>query len=208
MNIETIEVGPIGTNCYVTWGKTAQALIIDPGADSLTIMETVKARKLSVAAYLLTHGHMDHIGALADMHDRAPAPIAIHADDLVWAFEDVNTMWPMFTEAPRRPSKIDRALADGQEFADGGLRYRVIHTPGHTPGGVCFHFTEENVLFTGDTLFAGSVGRADLPGGNSRILARSLALLAKLPDLTAVYPGHGPATTMEREKRGNMFMRG
>ena len=207
MNIETLEVGPIGTNCYVVWGDASQALVIDPGGDAPAIMKAVKGHRLSIAVYLLTHGHMDHISALADMYDLAPAPIAIHAADLAWAFEDVNTLWPVYTTAPRRPPKIDRVLADGQDFTDAGLKCRVIHTPGHTPGGVCFHFTDERVLFTGDTLFAGSVGRTDLNGGAPRVLPRSLTLLTRLPDVTAIYPGHGPDTTLAQEKKSNYFLR-
>ena len=207
MNIETLEVGPIGTSCYVVWGKTAEALVIDPGADAEAILNTIRSKKLSIAAYLLTHGHMDHVSALADMYDKAPAPIAIHSDDLAWAFGDMNTMWPIYPTAPRSPAKVERILKGGEEFTDAGLRYRVINTPGHTPGGVCFHFFEEGVLFSGDTLFAGSVGRTDLPGGDSRVLARSLATLTKLPDTTTIYPGHGPTALLGDEKRTNYFLK-
>lgn len=207
MNIKTLELGPFGTNCYVVWGKANQALIIDPGNNAPDVIKLVKAKELSIAAYLMTHGHMDHIFALADIYDMIPAPIAIHPDDLTWAFADVNTMPPYYPDRPRRPTKIERSLSDGQEFTDGGLTYRIIHTPGHTPGGVCLYFESDHVLFTGDTLFAGSVGRTDFPGGSTRILTRSLASLATLPDNTIIYPGHGPDTTMAHEKRTNMFMR-
>ncbi|MEI6971242.1 MAG: MBL fold metallo-hydrolase, partial [bacterium] len=158
------------------------------------------------AAYLLTHGHMDHIHALADVCDAAPAPVAMHGDDLAWSFTEENILPPYYTVAPRRPKGTIRAITGGQEYTDGGLHYKVLHTPGHAPGCVCFYFETSKVLFTGDTLFAGSVGRTDLPGGSSTVLTRSLASLARLPDDTVIYPGHGPDTTMAREKRTNYFM--
>lgn len=206
MNIETLAVGLFGANCHIAWGKDSKALIIDPGGDPDVIMSAVKARHLTISAYLLTHGHMDHIDALADMYEQAPAPIGMHSDDLLWAFSEANILPPYYTSPPRRPPKIERSLTDGQKITDGGLTYEVLHTPGHSPGCACFYFAAEDVLFTGDTLFAGSVGRTDLPGGNSRTLARSLARLATLPDSTLLYPGHGPDSTMAQEKRTNMFM--
>ena len=122
-------------------------------------------------------------------------------------FGDANQMMP-FYGPPKRPSRIERELEDGQTWEDGGLAYQVIETPGHTPGGVCFLFPESNVLIVGDTLFAGSVGRTDLPGGNSRVLQESLRRLKQLDDGIAVYPGHGPTTTIGHEKRTNFFMQG
>lgn len=206
MNIETLELGLLGANCYVVHSGTPEALVIDPGGDPDVIAEIVKRKKLSIVAYILTHGHMDHICALADVYDMASAPIAMHADDLAWAFTKANTLPPYYMVPPRRPSKIDRKVMDGQVFTDGGLTYRVIHTPGHSPGCICLYFETENVLFTGDTLFAGSVGRTDLPRGSSAVLALSLARLAELPDKTVVYPGHGPQTTIGHEKRTNPYM--
>jgi len=205
MNIHTIEVGPIDANCFVVWDKTDEAIVIDPGYDAEKILSFLKANNLSVAAYLLTHGHFDHISALADMCDVCPAPVSIHNNDLEWAFDYRNSMLPLYP-TPRRPEKVDRVIDDGQSWTDGGMLYKIILTPGHTPGGVCYHFPGDRILFSGDTLFEGSVGRTDLPGGDARVLSLSLAKLAKLPDTTAIYPGHGPDTVMAQEKRLNYFM--
>jgi glyoxylase-like metal-dependent hydrolase (beta-lactamase superfamily II) len=129
----------------------------------------------------------------------------MHAADQSWAFTELNRMLP-FYPTPKPPAEIKCSLEDGQCRNDGGLSYRVIETPGHTSGGVCFHFYDDNVLFTGDTLFAGSVGRTDLVGGDSRVLKESLNRLCLLDDNLAVYPGHGPSTTIGHEKRTNFFM--
>jgi glyoxylase-like metal-dependent hydrolase (beta-lactamase superfamily II) len=107
---------------------------------------------------------------------------------------------------PERPRAIGRALVDGQEWQDGGLKYRVLETPGHTPGGVCLYFPDDAVVFTGDTLFAGSVGRTDLPGGDEQLLRQSLRTLTHLPAATRVYPGHGPVTTIGQEQATNPFL--
>ena len=205
MRVATIIVGEIQTNCFAVWDRSKHAIVIDPGAEATRILALLKKNRLSVAAYLLTHGHMDHISALADMYDAMPAPIGLHGTDLEWAFDESNQM-PPFYPAPKRPPEIARVLEDGQEWTDGGLTYRAISTPGHTPGSVCFFFPEQNILFSGDTLFAGSVGRTDLPGGNPRILNASLAKIARLSDNTVVYPGHGSATNMAHEKKTNFFM--
>lgn len=205
MHIETIIVGEIQTNCYVVWTESKQAIVIDPGAEATRILAFLEKNNLSVATYLLTHGHMDHISALKDMYEAMPAPIGLHSADIEWAFDESNQM-PPFYLAPKRQPEIARVFKDKQEWTDGGLTYRVISTPGHTPGSVCFHFQEQDVFFSGDTLFAGSVGRADLPGGNSQVLSASLKKIATLPDNTVVYPGHGPATDMAHEKKTNFFM--
>ena len=207
MNIENIVVGEFQVNCVVVWGESNQAVVIDPGYNADLILNFLETKNLDVAAYMLTHGHMDHISALAELCGAKPAAVGMHADDQVWAFTELNQMPPFYT-TPKAPAEIERALEDGQCWNDGGLPYRVIATPGHTPGGVCFHFYDDNALVVGDTLFAGSVGRTDLPGGDSRVLKESLNRLCLLDDDLVVYPGHGPSTTIGREKRNNFFMRG
>lgn len=207
MTIKTIVVGQFQVNCSVVCGEKNQAIIIDPGADADTILEFLDERELGVAAYLLTHGHVDHVSAIAPLYERRPAPIAVHPADGAWAFEEENQMMP-FYGVPARPAKIERSLEDGQTWEDAGLTYTVIETPGHTPGGVCFHFPQLNALIVGDTLFAGSVGRTDLPGGDSRTLQQSLKRLQTLDNGIRVYPGHGPTTTIGHEKQTNYFMQG
>ncbi len=206
MHIETIVVGDFEVNCFVVWGEPRQALVVDPGQDADRILAALRKHQLTVAAYLLTHAHVDHISALGDLAGQCPAPIAAHPADLVWAFAPTNQLMPYYPP-PRKPAPADfRELADGSDHTDGGLTYRVIATPGHTPGCVCYHFAGEKVLLSGDTLFADSVGRTDLPGGNARQLTASLKKLAALPDDTVVYPGHGPQTSIGQEKRTNFYM--
>lgn len=207
MQIETIVVGEFQVNCFVVWGADKQAIIVDPGKDADRIGAMIEVNGLTVGVYLLTHGHMDHISALGDLHDKWPAPIALHTADAKWAFDAVNEMLP-FYPVPRKPADVSRLLDEGQEWTDDGLTYRVISTPGHTPGSVCLLFENQNVLFSGDTLFAGSVGRTDFPGGDPRALQQSLTRLAALPDDTVVYTGHGPATSIGVEKQTNYFMQG
>jgi glyoxylase-like metal-dependent hydrolase (beta-lactamase superfamily II) len=205
MHVETIVVGEFQVNCYLLWSDSNDVIVVDPGGDADVILDSIAKRKLSVAAYLLTHGHMDHISALADVHDAYPAPVRIHGADLKWAFDTQNQM-PPFYGVPRKPSVMAATFEDGQELTDAGLTYRVILTPGHTPGSVCFHFKAGGLLVTGDTLFAGGVGRTDLPGGNSRMLAASLKKLAAFPDETIIYPGHGPSSSIAAEKETNYYM--
>jgi len=207
MQIRTVVVGEFQVNCFIVWGKEKDAIVIDPGKEADRIQAVIEDEGLTVGAYVLTHGHIDHIAGLADLYDALPAPIALHGTDAKWAFEAANEFPPFYPPA-RKPADVSRLLEDGQEWTDAGLAYRVIRTPGHTPGSVCLLFDEDHTLFSGDTLFMGSVGRTDFPGGDPRALQQSLATLARLPDETVVYTGHGPATSIEVEKRTNYFMQG
>jgi hydroxyacylglutathione hydrolase len=208
MTIETVQVGAFQVNCYIVWKSTPQALVIDPGADAALILGALDTRDLRPAAYLLTHGHMDHVSALRELLAVHPAPVSCHPSDLAWAFSEQNA-YPPYYPAPTLPPGVEkRIFKDGQAWTDAGLSYRIIETPGHTAGSVCLYFEEDGMLFSGDTLFAGSVGRTDLSGGDARALTRSLALLAKLPDATRVLAGHGDPTDIGHEKRTNYFMRG
>ncbi len=207
MEIETIPVGPYEVNCYIVRMPDARAIVVDPGDDADRIEAVITRQGLRICAYLVTHGHTDHLCALAPLHKKYPAPIAAHADDARWMFSERNQL-PPYYPAPGRPHEELRLVADGEELEYGGMECRVITTPGHSPGGICFHFEEDGVLFAGDTLFQGSVGRTDLPGGSAKTLSLSLRKLATLPDSTRVYPGHGPSTTIAMEKKTNYFLRG
>ena len=207
MHIHTLTIGPIETNCYIVRDDDARALVIDPGSEPERIIKFIDDHDLTVLAYPVTHAHADHIGALAEVHERYPAPIGLHPLDLAWAFEPINNLAP-FLDTPKKPSAIERVFEDGQEWTDGAWHYEIILTPGHTPGAVALYFPEHHALFPGDTLFQGSVGRTDLPGGDPRALQKSLLRLAQLPDETRVYPGHGEITTIGHEKATNYFMRG
>jgi glyoxylase-like metal-dependent hydrolase (beta-lactamase superfamily II) len=207
MEIATLVVGAFEVNCFVAWGASREALVIDPGANAEDILGCLKDNRLKAAAYLLTHGHMDHVSAVADLQQEAPAPVLMHPEDLAWTFSQANQMPPFYPQ-PRRPAEPIRLLEADMKCAEAGLPFEVLWTPGHTPGSVCFYFKEHNVLFSGDTLFAGSVGRTDLPGGDSRTLTRSLAKLVQLPDDTRVCTGHGPETTIRQERKTNYFLQG
>jgi len=205
MNVETIVVGAFDSNCYVAWHNTQEAIVIDPGSDADTILEFLESNRLTVAAYYLTHGHMDHVCAMMDIRRKMPAPVAVHPDEIEWMYSKWNQI-PPFYPVPRRPDEGELFLADSMELSHAGLHCRVIHTPGHTPGGVCFYFENEKTIFTGDTLFAGSIGRTDFPMSDPQLMRQSLSRLAKLPPDTVIYSGHGPASSIAEEKRSNYFL--
>lgn len=206
IEIVTIAVGPFESNCHLLRPEGAdRVVVVDPGDDASRIIATLRERGWAVACYLLTHGHMDHVNALADVHDAYPAPVAMHPLDAEWAFADRNTM-PPFYLVPPRAAPIERSLEDGQRWTDVGLTYDVLHTPGHSRGSVSFHFPDHGVLISGDVLFRDSIGRTDLPGGDAPTLFRSLHRLLELPDETRIFPGHGPATTLGRERARNPFL--
>lgn len=206
MNVIPIVVGAYQVNCYLAVSEARQAIVIDPGDDAGQISATLRQQQLTVAAYLITHGHYDHLGALCELVSLFPAPVGIHPDDESWAFSPANQGLPYY-DTPERPKRIDRLLADGQRYEDGGMQYEVLATPGHSPGGVCFYFPSTKTLFSGDTLFSGSIGRTDFEGSDPGLMDQSLRRLIQLPDDTLVYPGHGPRTTIGREKRINPFLK-
>lgn len=205
MMVKTITVGPFEVNCYVVRGKSRSALVIDPGAEAQRILDEVDRNALRVVAYLLTHGHADHVGVLAELVKRHPAPIYIHPEDAHWAFTSANQIPPYYAEPEKPQTRILLAVGEDRSFNDAGLGFHIIETPGHTPGGVCFWFPKEKILFSGDTLFSGAIGRTDLPAGNPVALQNSLKKLTVLPQETQVFPGHGPATTIGVELRDNFF---
>lgn len=202
------ELGAFGTNCYIiACNATGQSVVIDPGADDPWIAETLKANGLKPELILLTHGHLDHIGGIAGTKRLTGAKVAVQGEDAAMLVD------PMFNGSARfgKPMTApppDRLLRDGDEVMVGELRFGVIHTPGHTPGGACFYYAGDGGhLFSGDTLFAGSIGRTDLTGGNFDDLITSIKTkLLTLPPDTTVYPGHGPTTSIGDEKEYNPFL--
>ncbi|MEI8241720.1 MAG: MBL fold metallo-hydrolase [bacterium] len=208
MQEQLLTVGDFEVNCLVLWQDPALAWVVDPGADADLIRGCLNRHKLQVARYVCTHGHIDHVAALDDLLATHPAPVWMQAADAKWAFSAVNRLPPAYPAAPHLPAALQTSIADGALFAEGGLEARVVCTPGHTPGCICLYFESQKLLLSGDTLFAGSVGRTDLPGSDWRQLKRSLAKLLALPDDTRVIAGHGPATTLAVERRTNPHLQG
>ena len=206
MIIERIEVGPFASNCYVVGAESGQeGMIIDPGAGGKEILRRIEDLGLEVKYIILTHGHIDHVGALREVKEATNARIAIHTDDAssLQARNPLSMMYRMSLQALPPP---DHLLKDGDSLDVSNLRFLVLHTPGHTPGGICL--LGEEVVFTGDTLFNLGIGRTDMPGGSHIELMNSIhAQLMTLPDNTAVYPGHGPPTTIGIERQWNPFLR-
>jgi len=204
MNIASVLTGPFQECCYMVWNDARKAIILDPGCDAESINRLIRQHGLDVAAYVCTHGHADHINALAELHAIHPAPVAMHSSDLKWAFSfGIEPHYPV----PEKPA-VERfePLESAREWTFDGLQLECIHTPGHTPGSCCILFPEAGFLISGDTLFKGSCGRTDLPGGNPRELKNSLNTLKQLPDDIRVFPGHGPDTTIGTERATNFFM--
>ncbi len=206
MKIQSITTGVFEEICYLVWNTENKAIVFDPGHDADLILQTLEKHGLSVAAYVCTHGHADHINALAELHKKHPAPVAMHSRDLAWAFEAVNQIPPHYPVPTRPDIKTFQLLESSSNWNFADLHFQCLETPGHTPGSCCILFPADGILISGDTLFKGSCGRTDLPGGDGRQLRESLDLLKQLPGETRVYPGHGPDTTIAIEKATNFFM--
>jgi len=193
MIIKCLAVGPYGTNCYIAGeGAKGEGIVIDPGAESKVILETIRSSELSVKQIVITHGHADHVGAAEEVKKAIGGTIAMHTDDVRMARSYIKS--------------ADRLLKDGDKITAGKLEFIVLQTPGHSPGGISLY--GKGVLFCGDTLFNYGIGRTDFFGGDITQLINSIrGKLLVLPDETVVYPGHGPKTTIGEERRGNPFLR-
>jgi hydroxyacylglutathione hydrolase len=202
----TLPVGLIETNCYIVGcEETKQGVIIDPGGHPQRILAEVQRRGLAIQYVLDTHGHFDHTDANGAVVKATGAPLAIHPLDKPILQASGGASWFGMTAAPGPPPDLE--LQDGDLLNVGKLCLQVLHTPGHTPGHVCFFEPAQGVLFDGDVLFYRGIGRTDLPGGNWQQLFDSIRrVLFSLPNTTMVYPGHGPATTIGDERRLNPWL--
>ena len=205
MQARVIPTGDYSANCTVVWNEPDKAFVIDPGADGGDLLEFLRENGLTPSAYLLTHGHLDHLSALPEMLASMPAPVYMNKKDALWAFTKINFI-PGYVQPEQKPEILVDDIIDGSIIEAGSLKAKVITTPGHTPGGVCYFFEEESLLVAGDTLFNGSVGRTDLPGGDWGLLASSLSKLMELNDDVVVVCGHGQNTTIGAERRDNPYI--
>lgn len=205
MILESVVVGPLMVNCYVLGCENSkEGVVVDPGDDTDRILDVVTRHGLKVVAVINTHGHFDHTGGNQRIVTETGAGLLIHELDAPMLARAVDTaaMFGLTAENSPPPSRF---LTEGEFVAFGEYRLRVLHTPGHTLGGCSLHL--EGMVFTGDTLFADSVGRTDFPGGSSVALGKSIReKLLILPDDTVVYPGHGPSTTIGRERKHNPYL--
>lgn len=203
----TVSVGSYEVNCSLV-STAGRALVVDPGSEGARLVRLLAQKGLEPAAILLTHGHFDHIGGVHELQAAFPdLPVYVHPDDTVMFGHPFNQSPPDYPLAPRPANIRDaRSLATDAPALGFTAPVETIHTPGHTPGGVCYHFPADALLLSGDTLFAGSAGRTDFPGGSMNRLMASLKALTALPDATLVIPGHGPHTTIAAEKATNPFL--
>ena len=206
MERRIMPLGAIGANCVVLWEDPAAAWIVDPGAEPEAINAFLDKKGLTPALVLFTHGHFDHIGAIDGILARYPdLPVHVGSGDVPMIGHPQNAWPPDYTRV-QKPATLVADLVDGATLTAGGLTAQVIATPGHTPGGASFLFAAQKLLLTGDTLFAGSCGRTDFPGGDMATLQESLEKLKVLPKDTVVVPGHGIETTIARELASNPFL--
>jgi hydroxyacylglutathione hydrolase len=203
MLLEILTLGSYQTNCYIFASDvTKNGILIDPASAAPEIIDRLERLSIKVGFIVLTHGHPDHAGALKQLKEYTQAEFAMHKADVPILNDRLLNTLLGFKQLAIEP---DRMLEDGETLTLDGLSLNVVHTPGHTPGGICL--LGKGLLFSGDTLFNMSVGRTDLPGGNSDQLTRSIRnRLMKLTDDTVVYPGHGPATTIGEERLNNPFL--
>ena len=204
---KTLPLGAIAANCIVLWNDGDSACwIVDPGQDADDLIAFLDANSLTPTLVALTHGHFDHIGAVPGLLARWPGlPVHIGPGDVPMLGHPQNAWPPDYPFAPR-PATLVADLSEGFTLTAGGISATVLSTPGHTPGSVCLHFADANLLLTGDTLFAGSCGRTDFPGGSMTQMHTSLKRLATLPPETEVISGHGMPTSIGRETASNPYM--
>ncbi len=207
MFFETVVVGPLEVNCFILGCEASrEGVVVDPGSEPDKVLAVVERLGLTVRQVVNTHGHFDHVGGNRRVLAATGAELLIHGGDVPFLSRaaDTATMYGLSTENSPPP---DRLLEDGMTITFGEYGMRVLHTPGHTPGGCCLYLESEGKVITGDTLFAEGVGRTDFPGSSHEALIAGIrAKLLTLPETTVAYPGHGPSTTIGHEKRYNPYI--
>lgn len=202
--LKIFTVGPMEANCYILYNPDKrEGLIIDPGAEGSHLIKFIKQEKISINYIINTHGHPDHIGANRKIKEHTNAPILIHQYDapmLAKSGSVLSLIFPVESSSP----PADTFIKDGDLIECAGMKLKVLHTPGHTPGGISLLIDDS--IFTGDTLFSGSIGRSDLPGGSPEVLLNSIKKILSLDENLIIYPGHGPSTTVSQELHSNPFI--
>jgi glyoxylase-like metal-dependent hydrolase (beta-lactamase superfamily II) len=196
-------IGQLENNCFIIGDeKSKECLIIDPGDEPDRILDFIRKNHFEIKYIICTHGHFDHIGAVSEIKKETGGSVVIHREDLelYMRTKDQAALWGFELDPQPAP---DAFVSEGDTIAIGDLKFEVLYTPGHSPGGICLY--GEGILITGDTLFAGSVGRTDFPGGDLQALKKSFKRLMSLPDDVRVLPGHGPESTIGKEKTNNFF---
>lgn len=206
MNVQTLTVGAFQENCYLLVDEaTRRAVIVDPGSEGERLVEAIEDCGAELEAIWITHAHVDHVGAIAPVKNRWDVPVFLHPADLR-LYQAAGRQAQVYGVPFEEPPPPDREFADGQTVTVGDLEFRIMHTPGHAPGHVVIH--GHGMAIVGDCLFAGSIGRTDLPFSNPAQLASSLERIAALPVETVIYPGHGMDTTIGEERLSNPFLNG
>jgi hydroxyacylglutathione hydrolase len=204
MIIKNLVVGHLESNCFVIADeRTKEAILIDPGDEPDRILDLLTKNNLKLKYIVCTHAHFDHVGAIPELKTETGARIVIHYDELdiyKHTREQAAILWGFALEPLPEP---DMLVSEGDELEVGGLKFRILHTPGHSPGSICLY--GEGIVITGDTLFAGTVGRTDLFGGNVQKLQSSFRKLMALADEIRVFPGHGPQSTIGKERTDNFL---
>ncbi len=206
MNIETLVLGPLTENCYIVY-QDNDAVLIDPGDEDVRIIDFLQSHQLQLSKILLTHAHYDHVGALLPLAEKYQPEIYLHKEDL-WLYQNVDKQLPGFGLPNIKLPEISFFTNDQDEISFQNSSFQVMHTPGHTPGSVCYYHKSSNSIFTGDTLFKQGIGRTDLPGGSYSDLISSIKeKLFQLNNQVRVYAGHMEASTIEQERQYNPFFK-